>query len=172
MTSADHPLLQLIRTRRSVRAYRAGAEVTRQQLEAIVDCGRLAPSANNLQSWEFVVVTDREKLQKLSELATYGRFIRDAAACIVVCGDLKANRSLYIDGAAATENMMLAAHALGLCSCWVQGYDKPYNEGIRHLLGVPDSHVLVSIFPVAVPERETKMPQKRALAEVLHWEKF
>jgi nitroreductase len=168
----DHPLLQLMRSRRSVRRYAAGAPIAREQLEAIVDCGRLAPCSNNLQSWEFVVVTDRDKLDKLAAIATYGRFIREAGACIVVCGDLRNNRSVYLDGAAATENMLLAIHALGLASCWVQGFEKDYNPDIMQLLGIPDSLVLVSVVPVGVPEGEVAVPRKRPLAEVLHWDKF
>jgi len=87
----DHPVIQAIRTRRSVRKYRAES-VSREALETIVDCGRLAPSANNVQAWEFVVVTEREKLGRLAVLATHGKFIADAAACIIVCGD-PSNRS-------------------------------------------------------------------------------
>jgi nitroreductase len=167
----DNPLLQLIRSRRSVRRYRPGHQVSREQLEAIVDCGRLAPTANNAQSWEFVVVTQPERLRQLGQIATSGRFIADASACIVVCGDPR-NRSVYLDGAAATENMLLAIHALGLCSCWVQGYEKDYNQTIKALLGIPEQHVLVALIPVAVAEGPTSPPPKRPLAEVLHWEKF
>lgn len=167
----DHPFLQLIRTRRSVRRYRPGHQVRREQLEAIVDCGRLAPTANNAQSWEFVVVTEPERLRRLGQIATFGRFIADASACIVVCGDPR-NRSVYLDGAAATENMLLAIHALGLCSCWVQGYEKDYNQAIKRLLEIPDQYVLVALVPVAVAEGPASPPPKRSLGEVLHWERF
>jgi len=169
MMNLQNPVIEAIRTRRSVRRYLPG-EVPREALETIVDCGRLAPSANNTQSWEFVVVTEKDRLGELADLATWGKFIRDAAACIVVCGDPK-NRSVYIDGAAATENMLLAIHALGLVSCWVQGFEKEYNAPIKKALGIPDHLVLVSLVPVAVGET-VKAPRKRALQEILHWERF
>ncbi len=167
----EHPVIHALRTRRSVRRYRP-EPVTRAQLELIVDCGRLAPSANNVQQRDFVVVTEPEKLARLSELATWGKFIRDAGACVVVCGDPQ-NRSVYLDGAAAVENMLVAIHALGLASCWVQGFEKDYNAPIKELLGVPEPLVLVALIPVGHPaDASTTTPKKRPLAEVLHWERF
>jgi nitroreductase len=166
----DNPVIQAMRTRRSVRHYRPG-EVARETLEAIVDCGRLAPTSNNRQMWEFVVVTERETLVAIARLATFGRFVADAAAGIAVVGD-PANRSVYLDGAAATENMLLAIHALGLASCWVQTFEKDYTAPLQQLLGVPEGLVLVSLVPVAWPRGETPRPKKRPLAEVLHWERF
>jgi nitroreductase len=169
-TLENHPVIEAIRSRRSTRRYRPG-EVSRRLLELIVDCGRLAPSANNVQTWEFVVVTEAATLERLAGIATYGRFIKDAGACIVVCAN-PSNRSLYLDGAAAAENMLLAIHALGLASCWVQGFEKEYNAAIVDLLGIPDSLRLVALLPVGHPEGRTAMPKKRPLAEVLHWERF
>jgi nitroreductase len=171
LPDAARCVIEAVRTRRSVRRYRR-APVARELLELIVDCGRLAPSANNVQSWEFVVVTEEQRLQRLAELATYGRFIRDAGACIVVCGN-PSNRSVYLDGAAAAQNMLLAIHALGLASCWVQGFEKDYNAPIKELLAIPEPLVLVALLPVAhSADRAVAMPRKRELAEVLHWERF
>jgi len=167
---ATNPVIEAIRSRRSVRRYRAG-EVSREVLETIVDCGRLAPSSNNRQSWEFVVVTEPVTLARLGALATHGKFIAEAAACIVVCGD-PGHRSVYLDGAAATENMLLAIHSLGLASCWVQGFAKDYNPAIQELLGIPDRLVLVALVPVAHAAAAALMPRKRPLAGVLHWELF
>jgi nitroreductase len=165
-----NPVIAAIRARRSVRKYRHGT-IHPETLETIVDCGRLAPTANNMQAWEFVVVTDPDKLAALANLATHGPFIRDAAACIVLLGD-PVNRSVYLDGAAATENMLLAIHSLGLASCWVQGYEKEYNPEVLRLLNAPDHLVLVSLIPVGFPTGESRVPRKRPLAEVLHWETY
>ena len=165
-----HPVIETIRSRRSVRRYRPGP-VPREDLELIVDCGRLAPSSNNLQSWEFVVVTEAATLAQIASIATYGRFIKDAGACIVICAD-PSNRSLYLDGAAAAENILLAIHALGYASCWVQGFEKDYNAALAALLGIPGTHRLVALLPVGHPEGSTATPKKRPLAEVLHWERY
>ena len=166
-----NPVIDTIRARRSVRGYQPGP-VSRGKLELIVDCGRLAPTALNEQRWEFVVVTHNGTLLRLAELIPdNGPFVADAMAAIVVCGD-PGHRSLYLDGAAATENMLLAIHSMGLASCWVQAMDKQYNPAIQELLGIPDRLVLVSIVPVGVAYADTPPQPKRPLADVLHWERF
>jgi nitroreductase len=164
-------VIDAIRSRRSVRGYQPGP-VSREQLELIVDCGRLAPTALNEQRWEFVVVTRHETLVRLAALIPdNGPFVADAMAAIVVCGD-PGHRSLYLDGAAATENMLLAIHSLGLASCWVQAMDKPYNPEIRGLLGIPERLALIAIVPVGIAYADSAPQPKRPLAEVLHWEEF
>src|SRR5690554_2445643 len=86
-------------------------------LEKIVDAGRLAATARNVQPWEFVVVTEPGLKAELAELTDYGKFIAQSAACIAVfCQDCK----YYLeDGAAATQNLLVAAYSLGIGSCWV-----------------------------------------------------
>ncbi len=171
IANKEHPVIEAIRARRSVRGYQPGP-VTREQLETIVDCGRLAPSALNEQAWEFVVVTDPQNLDRLARLMSEnGPFLADASACIVVSG-LESHRSVYLDGAAAAENMLLAAHSLDLGACWIQAYDKPYNAVIKDILHVPNEYVLVALLSVGVPYVEVESPPKRSLDDVLHWEKF
>ncbi len=161
--------LEVLRERRSVRAYDATRPVTREQIETMVDCGRLAATARNVQPWEFIVVTDPDMRASIAAVATNGPFISDAPVCIaVVCQE----GAYYLeDGCNATENLLLAAQALGLGSCWVAGDKKPYAGAVEDLLGVPKGHRLVSLVAVghaaAVPS-----PKKRLLSEVLHWEKY
>jgi nitroreductase len=161
--------LDALRGRRSVRAYDAGRPVTREQIETIADCGRLAATARNVQPWEFIVITDPAVRAAIAALAVNGPFIADAPVCIAVtCQE----GSYYLeDGCSATENLLLAAHALGLASCWVAGDKKPYAAAVADLLGVPKDYRLVSLVAVghaaSVPH-----PAKRPLSEVLHWEKF
>jgi nitroreductase len=105
-----------IKKRRSHRAYLA-KPIEKEILEEIIDCARLAPSAVNIQPWEFLVVTDKTMLRKISDIATYGKFIKNAAACIIV---LCKESDYYLeDGCAATENILVAAESLGIGSCWV-----------------------------------------------------
>jgi len=164
-------VIEAIRTRRSVRGYQPGP-VPREDLETIVDCARLAPCGMNEQTWEFVVVTDNDDLEELARLAPdNGPFIADAMACIVVVGKAD-NRNVYLDGAAATENMLLAIHSLGYASCWVQAMNKPYCDPIRKLLGVPDGMVLCAMVPVGVAFGEPDPLPKRALEDVLHWGRY
>jgi nitroreductase len=160
--------IEALKTRRSIRAYTAEA-VARNVIEEMVDCARLAATARNDQPWEFVVVTEREALGRIAGLADYGKFIADAAACVVVlCKDTK----YYLeDGSAASQNMLLAATAHGLGACWVAGDKKPYAETIRKLVGAPEGYKVVSLVPFGYPAESPKT-RKRPLAEVLHWEKF
>jgi len=158
--------IEALKTRRCVRAFRREA-VDRGILEEVVDCGRLAPTALNIQPWEFVVVTDRTMLQRIAQATDHGRFIADAGACIVVLS--KTTKYYLEDGSAATENILLACHARGLGACWVAGDKKPYADHVVRLVGAPESCKLVSLIPIGYAAEEPTC-QKRPLADVLHWE--
>ncbi len=156
-------------TRRSVRQF-DGRPVPREALEKIVDAGRLATTARNEQPWEFIVVTQPEGLRMFAALTDYGRFMAEAGACIVVfCKDTK----YYLeDGCAATENILVAATALGIQSCWVAGDKKAYAPAVAKLAGVPEGYKLISLVVLGYETNPAAMPKKRALKDVLHWEKF
>jgi nitroreductase len=160
--------INVLKTRRAVRAY-TSEPVPRKIIEDLVDCGRLAATAINIQPWEFVVVTDRKLLRSIAQTTDHGKFIADAAVCIVVvCRDTK----YYLeDGSAATENILLAAHAHGLGSCWVAGDKKPYASEICRLVGAPEGYKLVSLIPIGYPA-ESPEKTKRPLSDVLHWEMY
>jgi nitroreductase len=163
--------LEVLKKRRSVREY-ADKPVSKKVLEEIIDCARYAPTARNVQPWEFVVVTGKPALKKLSELCEYGKFIKDAGACVLVlCDDTK----YYLeDGVAATENVLLAAAHFGLGSCWVAGDKKPYCKDILEFVGAPEKYKLVSVLAIGVPKSAgaLRLMEKRPLKELLHWEKF
>jgi nitroreductase len=160
--------ISAMKTRRAVRAY-TPAPIARGVLEEIVDCGRLAASAINIQPWEFVVVTDRGMLRCIAEATDHGKFIAQAAACILVlCREVK----YYLeDGSAATQNLLLAARAHGLGACWVAGDKKPYAASICEMIGAPAALRLVSMVPLGTPA-EDPTKEKRFLTDVLHWEKY
>jgi len=161
--------LEAISRRRSVRDF-ADKPIQRQTLEKIVDAGRRAPTARNVQPWMFVAVTEPAQCRALGELTDHGKFISDGAACIAVfCEDGK----YYLeDGCAATQNMLLAATALGVGSCWVAGDKKDYAATVAKHLGVPDKYKLVSLIALGYPASEGGPKKKRPLSEVLHWERF
>ena len=161
-------VLDIIKDRRSIRKYK-DKQVPKEIIEDIIDAGRMAPTANNIQPWEFVVVTDYEVRKKLANIATYGRFIEQAPVCVIVC--CKDTKYYLEDGCAATENIMLAAKAHGLGSCWVAGDKKPYLDEIKELIGAPKDIKIISLIPIGYPDGEPKL-RKRNLSEVLHWEKY
>ncbi|PIQ90999.1 MAG: nitroreductase family protein [Candidatus Omnitrophica bacterium CG11_big_fil_rev_8_21_14_0_20_41_12] len=164
-------LLKFLKERRSVRAFQ-DKNIPKEQLQEIVDVARFAPTARNVQPWEFVVVTDKEKIAQLSDLGQNAKPLAGAAACIVVfCAD---SNYFLEDGSAATCNILLAATALGIGSCWIAGDKKPYCQQVNALLAAPANMKLISMIALGYPQEENafKITPKRELKELLHWEKF
>jgi nitroreductase len=155
--------------RRSIRVF-STETLAPNVIEELVDSARFAPTARNVQPWEFIAITKKETLQKIAGLADNGRFIADCALCIAVfCQDTK----YYLeDGCAATENILIRAADLGLAGCWVAGDKKPYCDKVRELLKVPGGFKLVSLIALGYSDAPISVPPKRALKEVLHWEEF
>ena len=163
--------LEAIKTRRSTREY-SDKLIPKNILEKIIDAARFAPTARNLQPWEFVVATEKELIKKIAGITDHGKFLSGAAACILVfCQDTK----YYLeDGCAATQNILLAASSLGIGSCWVAGDKKPYCSQLNELLFVPLNFKLVSIVGLGYPKCKGPFGEtdKRPIKELLHWEKF
>jgi len=160
--------IEALRTRRSVRSF-SDKPVPKEVIEDIVDCGRLAATARNVQPWEFVVVTDAVLRAQIAEKSLTGLFIAEAPLCVaVLCQDTK----YYVeDGSAATQNILVAARAHGLGSCWVAGDKKPHAEEIRDMVGAPKDYKLVALIAIGYSD-EQPSPNKRGLEEVIHWERF
>ena len=159
--------ITVIKTRRSVRGYKPDA-VPREIVEEIIDCARLAPTGRGVQPWEFIVATEEDTRARIAGIAEFGKFIAEAPVCVAVfCHDTK----YYLeDGSAAVENILLAAWAHGIGSCWVAGDKKDYCAEIRDLLGVPKGCKLIALISLGYPEQPPADKQKRPLQEVLHWE--
>jgi nitroreductase len=158
--------LEAIRRRRSVRRY-TGDPIPREDLEKIVDAGRLAASGNNRQPWDFIVVTDRAMIDRLKVAAGW---MDKAGAIIAVVLD-PSSRWWLEDGSAAVENMLIASTALGYGSCWLEGYTLPREEEFKGLLGVPEGKRLLTLVPLGVPA-EWPTVEKKPLEEVIHWERY
>jgi len=158
--------LEAIRKRRSIRKY-TGDPIPRQDLEAIVDAGRLAATGSNQQPWDFIVVTDR---QMINQLKVASDWMDKAGAIIAVVMD-PSSRWWLEDGAAAVENMLIACTALGYGACWLEGYTLPREEEFKALLGVPEDRRLLTLIPIGVPA-EAPTRQKKSLEQVIHWERY
>ncbi len=158
--------LEAIRKRRSVREY-TGESIPREDLEKIVDAGRLAATGSNRQPWDFIVVTDRKMINQLKMVAEW---MEKAGAIIAVVLD-PSSRWWKEDGSAAVENMLIASTALGYGSCWLEGYTLEREEELKELLDVPSERRLLTLVPIGVP---TGWPtkEKKSLAEVIHWERY
>ena len=163
--------LQLLKIRRSVRTFQ-NKSIPRVELEKIVDAARFAPSARNVQPWEFVVITDRKKIAEIANLGQNAKFMAQAAACIAV---FSADTNYFLeDGSAATCNILLAATALGIGSCWIAGDKKPYCQQVNDLLNAPTGMKLVSMIALGYPQEDDafKAAPKKELKDLIHWEKF
>ncbi|MDP2873402.1 MAG: nitroreductase family protein [Bacillota bacterium] len=161
--------IEAMKSRASVRKYDPRS-IPKEIVEDIVDCGRLAPTGANAQGWVFVVVTAQEVRGQIADLCRYGKFIRDAGACVCVfCR--KDTLCEVEDACAATENMMIAAVAHGLGTCWVNSHRKVHSTDIERLLGCPEGYELVTMFSLGYPAEITRK-SKKTLEEVLRWERF
>lgn len=161
--------MEVLAHRQSIRKY-TSEPVSRETIEKIVDIGRLAATARNVQPWHFVVVTDAARRKEIAGIAEHGKFLAEAPVCIaVLCEDTK----YYLeDGCAAVQNLLNAAAALDLGSCWIAGDKKPYAEQIACFLGAPAGMKLIALVAVGHPAERPPRAVKKDLKQVLHWEKF
>jgi nitroreductase len=158
--------LEAIRKRRSVRQY-TGDPIPREDLETIVDAGRLAATGGNRQPWEFIVVTERETIELLKVAAQW----MDKAGAIVAVVLDDSTRWWVEDGSAAIENILIASTALGYGSCWLEGWTLPREDEFKELLGIPGERRLLTLIPIGVPV-EWPTREKKSLDEVLYWERY
>jgi nitroreductase len=168
-------VFEAIQKRKSVRAYQA-KPVPRKVIKKILEAGRIAPSAVNFQPWHFIVVTDAEKRKVLSR-GPYAKFLTQAPVVIVGCGDTKASPDWFtVDVSIALENMVLAATAEGLGTCWIGGFQE---DEVKALLEIPDHFTVVALLAVGY-EREKKdggrklqhRHKRKRLAEIVSGEKY
>jgi nitroreductase len=165
---------EAILSRRSIRKY-LGTPVSEHDLHQLLDAAMNAPSSSNGQPWHFVVVSDRKLLDEIPRFHAYSNMLKEAPLAVVVCGDTKLEKTRGVwmqDCAAATQNMLLAARALGLGSVWLGVY--PLEErvsGVRALLGLPDNIMPLSIVAIGHPG-ETKPPANRFNPERVHRNKW
>lgn len=161
--------IQAIKKRRSIRAF-TEKPVSKQTIIKLIDCARFAPTARNIQPWQFIVVSDVKMRRKIATLAPNGIFIKDAPVCIVII--CKETKYYLEDGCAATQTILLTAADLGLGACWVAGDKKDYCSQVLEMLNVPSGHRLVSMIALGYPDEENHTTPKKDLKELLYWEKF
>lgn len=153
--------LEAIMTRRSVRSY-TGEPITRQQLRQIVAAGMQAPSAHGKCPWQMLTLTDRETMRGLIPLSPWWNMLETAAAAIIVCADTRhqegISHEMQVDGcAAATQNMLLAIHAMGFGGVWLGVCEGEDNcAAFREYLGIPDYAKVVSMIAVGHPTAPAK----------------
>lgn len=160
--------IEALQTRRSIRTY-SDQPVARPLIEEIVDCARMAPTAMNDQPWDFVVLTNKADLASIPPMLGHAQFIANAAFAVLVFS--RGTQYAVEDCSAATENLLIAAAAHGLGSCWVAGTQQPYAAAVAKAFGAPEDRQLIAICSFGYPAEEVKV-EKRPLADVLHWDHF
>jgi len=145
---------EVIKTRRSVRAYRSDP-VPGSVIKKILDYTRLAPSANNVQPWHFIVVQDPAKRREIAELASGQTFVGEAPVIIVCCGRRYTDRyswigdNMYlIDCSIAIDHLTLAARNEGLGTCWIGAFN---HKGIKKAIAIPPGYDVIMLIPVGYP---------------------
>lgn len=166
--------MEMLKTRRSVRKFKEGP-VSGETLNEILDCGMQAPSAVNAQPWHFVVVRDNSLLKKVAEIHPYAKMTKDASLAIVVCADPEKEKIPGFfpqDCAAATQNILLAAHFNELGAVWCGIYpNEELVEHFRDLFKIPEKIVPFSIIPVGYADENTGKAD-RFRKDRVHYDKW
>ncbi|HUT19638.1 MAG TPA: nitroreductase family protein [Anaerolineae bacterium] len=165
-------LIQTIFARRSIRKYTADP-VGEEDVKALLEAAMSAPSAGNSQPWHFVVVTDRQTLDGLAEVHSYGKMLFEAPLCIAVCGDPSLSRHHWVqDCSAATENLLLAAAALGLGAVWLGVHPEADRAAaIRKVLHIPEDIAPLNLISIGHPAEE-KEPRTQYDEARVHRERW
>lgn len=173
-TSAAVDVFSAIRERRSIRRY-TGEPITDEQLNAILQAGLCAPTANNKRPYHFVVIQDRARLERLAEGKPYARMLASAACGIAICGDQKVEERLehlHADCFAATQNILLAIHALGLGGVWLGvSKDSGWYRLIREVLELPDHIEPAAVVSLGHPAEQRPTPNTWDESKI-HYDKW
>ena len=169
MKSAEKGALETIFSRKSVRHY-TDQEVEADKLLTLVKAGMAAPTAMNRQPWSFIVVTDMKTLEPINDMMGL-RMLKQAKAAIFVLGK-KDEKFWQQDCSAATENILLAAEAMGLGAVWCAGY--PMDDRLaeyKKILGYGDEYEVLSLISIGYPTGEDK-PKDKFKEEKIHWDRW
>jgi len=168
--------LGLIFERRSIRVYAPG-DVSEEQVDKLLAAAMAAPSAAAKYPWRFVVVRNRQMLSGMAAALPHGQMLASAALGIVVCGDLEAAHDrqlsyLLQDCSAAIENLLLAAHILGLGACWLGVHPREERvKAMRQMLALPKTVIPVACISLGHPG-ESKEPHAEYDRTSVHFEKW
>ena len=173
-TRMENSAINNILTRVSVREF-TGEKISAEQIDTLLRAAMAAPSAINKQPWAFIVVTDEAVIAKLGEALPYSRCSNHPAVAIIPCGDLskaipgEMGAFWVNDVSAATENLLLAAHAMGLGAVWT-GLHPDMNRAslVQQMLGLPEHIIPLCVVPVGIPAEQPAVKDK-FLPENVHY---
>lgn len=173
--SPDNPAIENILTRTSIRQYQPDRSIGRDTVDLLLRAAMSAPTAVNKQPWAFVVIDSRKSLDSLADVLPYAKMLRQAPLAVVTCGDLSKAlegeaREFWIqDVSAATENLLLAAHALGLGAVWTGVYPSAERtQAVQERLGMPANIIPLAVVPIGYPAHEGE-PKDKYKTDNIHF---
>lgn len=153
--------LTAILTRRSIRKY-INKPIEEPLVEMLLKSAQYAPTARNLQPWHFIVFREKENLIQLASIHPHGKMLVEAGLAILVCGNKHIDETesyLIQNCSAATQNILLAAHALGLGAVWLGVHPRPDRmKGIIDFLSLPEHIVPISLISIGWPNEKPSQP--------------
>lgn len=162
--------LEFLLTRRSIRRFR-DEPVDDSLLTRILDVARFAPSAKNSQPWEFIIIKDRETIERLSKIHRWSiPLSRSPVGIVVVCNPEESPTSYLVDCANATLYLILAAHAFGLGTVWIQALRNV--DEINEVLGIPKGKVPVAIIAMGWPDESPRPRERKPLKEIVYLDRY
>ena len=174
--SAANAVIENIMTRTSIRQF-TNQPIAKDTLDLIVKAGMAAPSAVNAQPWAFVIVTEKEVLDSLNAIKPWFN-LKTATAAVVVCGDMNkamegTGREYWIqDCSAASENILLAAHAYGIGAVWCGVYpNEEIVAGVSRVLTLPENIIPLNVITMGYPA-ENPEPKDKFKTENIHYQKW
>ncbi len=166
--------IEAILSRRSIRRY-IRQQVPEEVIQELLEAGMSAPSSGNQQPWQFIIINDRKILDEIPRHHPYAQMLMEAPLAIAVCGDLylEKNKGMWVqDCSAATENILIAAHAKGLGAVWLGVYPREERVlALRKLLVIPEHVIPLAVVAIGYPG-EKKSPAKRFSKTRIHYNKW
>ena len=164
--------LSVIYKRKSEHNFIKEIPVAKEDVEALIKAGMAAPSGKDTRPWEFIVVDDRNILDKMAQELPTAKMLSDAPMAIIVCGDTVRSSYWYLDCSAATQNILLAAEAMDLGAVWAAAY--PYQDRMQVVLkniDMPSQILPLVVIPIGYPEGKQSVKDKYDKTKI-HWNKW
>lgn len=167
--------IKAINERRSIRKFK-NIEIGEDILSTLLGAAQMAPSAGNMQGRDYIIITDQIIKQKLVKASYDQEFIKHAPIIIVLIANIERSSNRYgdrgtlyaiQDASASIMNLMLAAHDLGLGTCWVGAFN---DDSVKEILKIPPSLKPLAIIPIGYPDDDAPLaPQRIGIDKLLHW---